>query len=446
MTKKILLILAVIFASFYLQAQKCTKPFLGSKTLYKSQQQKYTRAPKGYQPVFINHVGRRGARHLTKDVATTLAYSLLLKAEIENGLSENGKLLKEKVWRLEKVEKTDFESISFEGQQEQWLLAERMYANYTPVFKQANPALNVAVTKKIRTTQTSEAFLTRLKTKINPPEIIRQINDTTLRFYDLAPAFKEYETNGTWIKLMEKIKEDYKYNALTKQFTERFFTPSFYKDFNEKDYANFTSNIFGFATIVYSIKKEIRDNGFKESDVDMSPFFTCDELKILGKIDDAEDFLLKGPGTNATGIQVKIAIPLLADFINTTDDFIKTKSVNLQLRFTHAEAIAPYAALMDITGASNPVNKIETFNTVWSAANVMPLSANIQWILYKKSGSNNYLVKFLLNEKEVAINRLPTKTFPYYNWKDVKTFYENKIGQLGSDLNENGFKYLKRIN
>jgi len=50
--------------------------------------------------------------------------------------------------------------------------------------------------------------------------------------------------------------------------------------------------------------------------------------------------------------------------------------------------------------------------------------------LYKKQGSENYLVKFLLNEKEVAIKGLTTKIFPYYNWNEVRSFYIKKIGGL----------------
>ncbi|MEI9959097.1 MAG: hypothetical protein WDM90_22915 [Ferruginibacter sp.] len=70
--------------------------------MYLPQQQKYASIPKGYQPVFINHVGRHGSRHLTKDVNTSFIYQLLMQADSANGLSATGKSLKEKVLRLEK--------------------------------------------------------------------------------------------------------------------------------------------------------------------------------------------------------------------------------------------------------------------------------------------------------------------------------------------------------
>ena len=445
MTRRIILAIIVLFTSFVLHAQVCADSFLGSKTLYKSQQDKFSKAPRKYEPVFINHVGRHGARHLTKDVAVSYAYKLLQKADSMNQLNENGKLLKEKVLRLEKVEKRNFESISYEGQQEQWLIAERMYDHYRKVFDHNNPVLNVAVTNKIRTVQTSEAFLTKLKTKVNNPQITSQVNDTTLRFYDLSPVYLEYEENGNWIKLLDELKEAKKFDELAKHITGRFFTPEFLKNLKDKDFEKFTSDLFGFVSIFYSIQKEIEDNGFQTSEVDITSLFTCPELKTIGQIDDAEDFFVKGPGTNKNGIQVKIAVPLLADFINTTDDYIKSKAVNAQLRFTHAEAIAPFAALLDIPYASETTDNPEDISKVWSPAEVMPLSSNIQWILYKKKNSNNYLVKIMLNEKEVAIEGLSTKTFPFYKWKDVRYFYKDKIEKFGSTLDENGYKYLQRI-
>ena len=44
---------------------------------------------------------------------------------------------------------------------------------------------------------------------------------------------------------------------------------------------------------------------------------------------------------------------------------------------------------------------------------------------FHKKGSNDVLVKVLLNEKET---KLPVKTdiAPYYHWKDVESYYRGK--------------------
>jgi hypothetical protein len=401
--------------------------------------------PPGYAPVFINHVGRHGSRHLTKDVNTSFIYQILLQADSAKALSTAGKSLKEKVLNLEKVEKKNVKSISYQGKLEQQGLADRLYAHYSEVFKEPKPVLNVAYTKEVRTLQTSDAFLGELKTKINEPSLTRQINDTILRFYDLSPAYLAFKEGGNWETSIQLLKKSMQYDALINKITQRFFTPAFASMMDESGKDKFVSDLFGFITIFYSLQQEIVENGYKSADVDMQPFLTCEELATLAKIDNAEEFLVKGPGVDVNGIQVKIALPLLADFIKTTDAFIQTKSVNAQFRFSHAETIAPYAALLGFTSASEAVKNATDLNPSWNTAKVIPLSSNIQWIFYRQKNTENYLVKFLLNEKEVAVTGLATQTFPYYKWEDVRTFYIQKMASFHTGLDTDYLQYLKNL-
>jgi len=445
MTRVIIFFSLLSIVPYISKAQSCKENFLGSKTLYQSQQQKYTAVPKGYVPVFINHVGRHGSRHLTKDVNTSFIYQLLMQADSVNGLSATGKSLKEKILRLEKIEKKDFKSITRRGKEEQQGLADRMYANNSNVFNQAKPVINIAYTKEIRTLQTSDAFLTELKTKINELIVSSAINDTTLRFYDLSPAYTDFKDNGNWMHYLQQLKDSLHYKELANEIAQPFFTPAFFKSLNKKNKDKFTTDLYGFITIFYSIQKEVIAAGYSIADVDMQPFLSCDQLAILGNIDNAEDYLEKGPATNADGIQIKIAVPLLADFIKTTDAFIKTKSVNAQLRFSHAETISPYATLLEFSTAIDTTTNTTSIINKWRADKTIPLSSNIQWIIYQKKGTEKYLVKFLLNEKETAVKGLTTKSFPYYNWSDVRTFYLKKLKSFNASLDTDYIKYLNEV-
>jgi hypothetical protein len=431
---------SIVFAQ-----QPCKEPFLGSKTLYTPQQQTYTPPPAGFEPVFINHVGRHGSRHLTKDVNTTYLYQLIVKADSLNALSADGKKLREKVLILEKVEKKNFKSISYQGQAEQRGLANRMYTNYSTVFNQPKPVFNISYTKEIRTLQTSDAFLAELKTKINEPSVTKKVNDTILRFYDLSPAYLAFKENGSWEQPIEEFKKSLHYSEITRQIANRFFIPSFISKLDEEDIDKLVSDLFGFITISFSIQKEIIENGYTNAAIHMQSLLTCEELAVLGKVDNAEEFMIKGPGIDINGIQVKIALPLLANFINTTDDYIKTKAINAQFRFSHAETIAPFAALLNFTTASATSNNANQVDKVWNAEKIIPLSSNIEWILYLGKDGKTYLVKFLLNEKEMAVNGLKTKTFPYYNWEDVRSFYIKKMESFQAGINTDYPEYLKNL-
>jgi len=134
---------------------------------------------------------------------------------------------------------------------------------------------------------------------------------------------------------------------------------------------------------------------------------------------------------------------LLVDFINIIDSIIDgTKKADAKLRFTHAEAISPFATLLGIPQASVPAGSVYIYDKTWNASGIIPMSANIQWILY--SNEKGYLIKMLLNEKEVTFP-VSTKYYPYYNWQQVKSFYVKKLSWLNVDLKDNMHQYLLQV-
>ena len=445
--KKYLLhfIVAALYCSSAI-GQTCSEPFLGSKTLYKAESHQ-TDAPPGFLPVFINHVGRHGARHLTNEINSSAIYKLLLKADSSEDLTADGDRLKKKIVLLDSIEKKYIKSISDAGKKEQAGLARRMYENYRNVFVQPASVVSVDYTKEIRTLQSSEAFLGSLRTGVKNLQVKQQqANDTTLRFYDLSPAYRAFKKNGSWIKSLGELKKQLNYQELTDNISKKFFKPARLNKLTEEDREDFVSGMYGLITIVFSIQKEIADAGYSAADLDIQSFLGCKELLVLAEIDNAEDFLQKGPATGLDAIRVTIAAPLLADFIQSTDNFIRTGSVQANLRFSHAETIAPFAALLSFKTASEPVQNVEAISRVWQAANVIPLSANIQWILYQKTGSkDDFLIKFLLNEKEAKLIGLPAQTFPYYKWSEVREFYLHKLETLQLLPGQNYFDYLQQL-
>ncbi|WP_316803272.1 histidine-type phosphatase [Pedobacter nototheniae] len=420
---------------------------LGTKTLYTPLQQKYAPVPKGYEVAYINYVGRHGARHLTKDVAKSYAWKILFKADSLNELSSLGKQLKNAVVNLQKVEIKHLESISVVGAEELELIAKRLYLNQKTLFK-SDVKLLVATTKKGRTKESAEAFLEGLKKEdVNAVKDVKfnYADDDNLRFHDFSKTYDEFKENGSWLKTYNQLTKALGIEVLTANFTSKFFTADFCKTLNKLDRANFTDDIYGFYGILSAIPAEIKANGLTAKDINLKSFFTQSDLTKLGKINDAEDYLKKAPGTNNDGIQVKIAAPLLADFIKSTDAFIQSKPYTADLRFAHAETIAPFAAILNLNGASTATHNILAFDKVWKAEEVVPFSSNIQWIFYKRADKSIYLVKFMLNEREVAINGLSTKTFPYYNWNAVRKFYMQKLNKFGYKLEGNAHEYLLHV-
>lgn len=423
-------------------SQHCSDNVSGTKTLYHPQQQKLTVAPAGFQPVFINYVGRHGARHLTKAVNTSFTYKILLQADSAQGLTAKGKLLKAMVLKLQQVEQPNLKSISAIGKQEQAGIGWRMKENNASVFlKKGN--IKITTTKEVRTEESAAAFLKGADLKTNL--VYEKDNANELRFYDVSPAYLAYEKDGSWQKEMLLLSTKNKYETFQKNLAAQFFQPNFFSNLKSTQIEKFDDDVFGFAAIVPSVATEIETAGFTAADLDFYSFFTCDELNMLDLMDTATDDLLKGPGTDVSGIQIKVAVPLLVDFIKTTDNFISKKDTIAQFRFAHAETIGPFAALLGLEGTAASSKSILDFQEVYQASAVIPLSANVQWILYGKNSMNDYQIKFLLNEKEVHVIGLNTNNFPYYSWSSVRNFYLQKLKTIQVNLDDNMHGYLLNV-
>ncbi|RKR83593.1 histidine phosphatase superfamily protein (branch 2) [Mucilaginibacter gracilis] len=442
---KATLLLLVLCTTYKLKAQTCNYPYLGTKTLYSVQVYKNTVPPARYQPIFINHVGRHGARHLTKEVNTSFAYKLLMHADSAGALTAEGQKLKDMVMALDKVEHGKVKSISGGGREELQGIGQRMFNNYPKVFA-GSPRLNVAITKEIRTKQSADAFLNGLKAGfLDSAKISEYTDDTDLRFYDASPTYTAFEDGGNWQTVMHQLEQKLKIADVDTKIINRWIKPAFTETLKPAEIEKLVSDIFGFATIVPSLRVEIAKADMKPGSVNFISLFNCDEIEALSKIDVADDYLKKGPGTNKNGIQVRIAVPLLVNFINTTDQFIKNGDINAELRFAHAETISPFATLLGIDKASLLATDINQLSQSWRSDQVISLSSNIQWVFYRKKGSSNLLVKILLNEREVHINGLATKLFPYYQWQALRAFYLSKLNNLNVKLTDNMADYLKEV-
>ena len=68
------------------------------------------------------------------------------------------------------------------------------------------------------------------------------------------------------------------------------------------------------------------------------------------------------------------------------------------------------------------------------------MAGNVQWVFFRKPGSDDILVKFLMNENETSIP-IPTDLYPFYHWKDVENHYRTMLKNANmtykTNLNEN---------
>ncbi|HEY4291208.1 MAG TPA: histidine-type phosphatase [Puia sp.] len=440
--------------------------YLGTKTPYPVPAGVYTSPPAGFQPVFINYAGRHGARYMTKAGPDIEALRLLDAAEGRQGLTKVGLRVRGMVRRLCAVEKGEYENITLLGAEEQQAIGRRMLSRYPAVF--IGKGLDVVVTYKVRTQQSADAFLKAFAGYKGPRRFSKLPDslDAVLRFYDLSPAYQRYKKSEVLKKTWDSLDRDRRTGEAAEAVCERVFTPGFRLGLKSGEELRFAGNLYDLYSVQFSLVRETKDS------VDLGIAFGAPELAWEGFVSGAQDFLEKGPGRDPLGIQVKVAAPLLVDFVKRMDEVVAAAGgldaagkpvvaraaggCDAVLRFTHAEAISPFATLLGISEASVPALDIYAYSKHWRAGEIIPLSANVQWIVY--SNGKGYLIKVLLNEREV---RLPLRGVgaggaeragnagagdgPYYSWEELRSYCMARLKAVGADLKGDMVDYLKEL-
>jgi hypothetical protein len=432
-------LLVILSLVFFFPARAQERKFLGTKTPYPFKVVQHTPPPAGFTPVFVNYVGRHGARFLTRAGADIKVQALLQEAQQSNALTPLGVQLLAMTNRFLTIEQNNYENISLLGAAEQAGIGERILKNNGPAFK--GRGLDVQVTHKVRTRQSAAAFLTAFKNYNGDKTIQAAPADTAeniLRFYDLSPAYLAFKDGSAIAKRADSLKQDARTVKAAQVIWKKVFTPSF--TLQQEKALTFAQSLYDLYSVQFSIPLEMKAKGYQCNSINFGIAFDTSSLAWMRFINDAEDFYEKGPGLDTLGIQVTVAAPLLADFLNSTAAAING---NLQkdavLRFTHAEAISPFATLLGIPVASHPSAAVHQYAIHWQASDIIPLSANIQWIIY--TNGKDYLVKALLNECEVKLPMKPAH-YPYYKWEDVQQYYTDKLHKIGTAPDADMHRYL----
>ena len=155
--------------------------------------------------------------------------------------------------------------------------------------------------------------------------------------------------------------------------------------------------------------------------------FTADDATLIWTYNNARWYVYSGntPLTNHTGPLAHRH--LLLNFVEAADIAIASGTNSATLRFGHESVVLPTVCLMGLNGMDYETTQLETLAEHWRSYEVFPMAANIQMVYYRKPGSDDILVKILLNEHEATLP-IATDVAPYYHWTDVRKHFLNRIG------------------
>lgn len=403
----LLLIFFVISVSLYSQRYEKSNDMCGTYMLYPLPVKRQTPAPEGYKPLFLNHIGRHGSRFPVSDADLNTVETILMMQKQADNLSDSGDdlLLKIKDFYLKCYGK--WGQLSSVGAEQQQGIGERLVSQYG-----SNLFVNIRswVDPQKRCADSYVHFLNGIR-QVVPVQLIINRTDMErendlLNFFLTDKLYQNFKKEGIWISNYEKYKKDILSQI---HFIDRYFKSS--ESVSEKVANELSMALYN----IWAIAPDIPV--FEDS----RPLLDDKDQMLLWKIQNVRQYLEKGPSPIADMVQVYAARPLLKNFIETSDQNLLKTSYGAFLRFSHAEAIIPFAALLRIPQASVSTTITEDISLVWHDYVVSPMAANIIWVFYKNS-NGHILVKMLLNEQEVAFP-LPAWSFPYYEWEKVRSYY-----------------------
>ena len=382
----------------------------GSLKPYTAPEKEYA-YPDSLAPVFINHVGRHGSRFPASATHCKQFREALENAESQGTLTNRGAELLEMLEEVMEVADGQWGALDDLGVEEQRGIAARMYSRYPSLFKEKRvEAISSYSPRCVMSMYSFTHQLTRMNNTIELTTASGRGKSILMRPFDVEMSYKDFIDLGQWKEpYQQQVDRVVPTSALARVLGENFD----YGDIDPKE----------LAIVEYYV---IAGMSAMQVQCDASRYFTNEEYNALWSCFNLRQYLQRTSST-LSSVPADIASPLLCDIIESTDSVVARKGntlVSAKLRFGHAETLMPLLSLMRLNGCYYKTNYFDTVAKNWQDFNVVPMSANLQLILFKNAKGNFYL-RIDRNEQPVAF--IPGSTEIYVPWEKAREYLSNCV-------------------
>ena len=372
-----------------------------------------TPAPAGYEPFYVSHYGRHGSRYMTDDDAYKYVLGKMDTAQVRGWLTEKGKEVYERL----KVAAADAYhrdgDLTQLGGRQHRAIAHRLCVNYPSLMMQ--PITVKANSSTVRRCMLSMANFCQELLIMNPSLNI-SMDASEHDIYYIIPndsiEIPKSETDGDLYDKLDKFRHE-KLNG--RHQIELLF--------NDTKAASTFIDGYQFADALWNITSDMLC--LPELGLSFNDLFTEDELIDGFRVYNASWCLWEGlmPGSRHNYYAI---YPLLKNFLDEADLMIASGKKGVRLRFGHDSVVLPFSFILGVQEAMGGTDDMEDLHNHFSIFRLIPMAGNVQLVFFRKQGSDDILVKFLMNENETSVP-ITTDCYPFYHWKDVRTYYRNML-------------------
>ena len=372
-----------------------------------------TPAPDGYEPFYVSHYGRHGARYMTDNNHYKYTISKIDTAKTLGLLTAYGEdVLRRLNIAYEDARKRAGDLTPLGGRQHR-AIAHRLCVNYPTLMQQ--PITVKANSSTVRRCMLSMANFCQELMIMNPDLTITMDASEHDMYYIIPNDSIEIPHSDTDDALYEKL-DKFRHEKLNgrHQIALLFKDPQALGDFIDG---------YKFADALWNIASDMEclpELGWSFNDL-----FTEDELIDGFRVYNASWCLWEGlmPGSQHNYYAI---YPLLKNFLDEADLMIASGQKGVRLRFGHDSVVLPFSFILGVKEAIGGTDDMENLHNTFSIFRLIPMAGNVQLIFFRKQGSDDILVKFLMNENETSVP-IKTDCYPFYHWKDVSNYYRNML-------------------
>ena len=376
-----------------------------------------TPAPAGYEPFFINHYGRHGSRWLINEKKYTYPLQMLEKGERYGKLTPRGQEVLNILRQVHDASKGRLGELSDIGAEQHQGIARRMYQNFPQVFKDGAPVV-------ARSTVVIRCILSMQ----NEVDVLASLNPSLRISTDASEATMYYMNySDSVVRPLRASQAD-----LIDKYMNKWLNPKgmLKKLFNDQRFArDSVDNARKMMVYLMEVAGNMQSHHQFEN-VDLYDIFSADDIYSVWRYNNAYWYIHSGE-TPLTQCRVDyMEANLLRNFIEDADRATTTdnRTPGASLRFGHESVVLPLCCLMGLNGADYRTTDLETLDQHWQTYKIFPMAANIQFVYFRKAGSEDILMLPLLNEHEATLP-VETDVAPYYHWSDVRDYFIDKLSR-----------------
>ncbi len=365
-----------------------------------------TAVPDTLVPVFINHVGRHGARYPSSARNALALRDALRKADSLGTLTSMGREMMKINDLVINMSDGRWGALDSLGMAEQRGIASRMMLNFPQVFdKGGNVSALSSYSPRVMMSMYSFTHqMDRLNNKLEFTTTTGRQNSLLMRPFDVDQDYIDFRKSGV---------TDEPYDTFVKAVCP---TTAIRRVLGDNYPFADDAEARSLALAQYYIVAGLSAMGVH---YDALKMFSTEEYNALWSCFNMRQYLQR-TATTLSSVPADIAAPLVLDLITTMDAAAEGTSTYVAcLRFGHAETMMPLTSLLHLPGCYYLTNYYDTVAMHWRDFYVVPMASNLQFILLRNSRGQCY-VRVDFNEQPITL--IPNDDRIYIPWGEARDY------------------------